>query len=472
MKAISFFGAVFLFLAISFPTSAAVGLLRSYHLGDLDTEASNNVIATTSQDYVGNTFLSFAGGPKYSNDVPIDYPLVNTYSMNFNVGSYGTAPVISNVVDNFGLSAWVKVRSIGGNRAIAYNGDSGSSGWGLYQVNNTFQGLLGGVAVVGSAPVETNVWTHLALVRNQGVATLYVNGVACGTKVEAPNPPAGSWAVGSAPPSLSDQFFDGLIDEVFVFTNQPGAFSTNDLACRSADSRKLSVVSGTNVVISWPVVRSDFNVQFTTNLASGIWTTLSHSTNGNLFTVTNPPSSVGRFYRLIKPAFDPGTPIAPLIRLKTTQVYNGATTEANINPEAFIEMNSEANVYEINASNTLNPRTGTAEGLGFYWLIDYGSGTGFSDAGITGYRRPILKIAQTALPSNTDGAIVTFYLILTNKADPATEVVVFFESLVSNTLLTLTLINECQSGGNFTVCPTCPCKLAVELPATDPNDLP
>jgi len=165
----------------------------------------------------------------------------------------------------------------------------------------------------------TNVWTHLALVRNSGITTLYVNGVACGTNSAAPNAPNGLFALGSSPTALSGEFFDGLIDEVQVFTFTNGAFSTNDLSYRSPDSRKLSVAfGGTNLVVNWPALRSDLQLQYTPNLASGIWTTMTYSTNSNLYAATDVPGDSSRFYRLVKPAFDTNARIVisriPVIR--------------------------------------------------------------------------------------------------------------------------------------------------------------
>ena len=73
----------------------------------------------------------------------------------------------------------------------------------------------GGNATVG-------VWTHLALVRDSGVGTLYINGVASASFLDTPNPPAGRFAVGSDPQILGGETFTGLMDEVRVFTFAPG----------------------------------------------------------------------------------------------------------------------------------------------------------------------------------------------------------------------------------------------------------
>jgi hypothetical protein len=93
---------------------------------------------------------------------------------------------------------------------------------------------------VGSGPVSLNTWTHVALVRDGGVARLYVNGVAAGASA-ANNPatPTGFFGIDAPPQGNSTQVFQGLIDEVRVFTFAPGLFSTNDLLLNALILTKL-----------------------------------------------------------------------------------------------------------------------------------------------------------------------------------------------------------------------------------------
>lgn len=93
--------------------------------------------------------------------------------------------------------------------------------------------LFGGQVIFGSAPATTNVWTHLALVRD-GITTLYVNGVASISSITAPAVPAGSFGVGIPPNSHGTAVFQGSVDEVRMFTFAPGQFSTNDLLINTA----------------------------------------------------------------------------------------------------------------------------------------------------------------------------------------------------------------------------------------------
>ena len=155
-------------------------------------------------------------------------------SINFTNSAYATNAIVSTAQDNFGIECWAKPTAMGGGQVIAYNGGTGgfagSSGWGIIlAANNTYQGLFGGITTIGTSVATANVWTHLALVRNNGTTTLYVNGVAAGTSSGGPLLPQGNFALGAPPQAPTSQFFTGLIDEVRVFTFASGQFSTSDL---------------------------------------------------------------------------------------------------------------------------------------------------------------------------------------------------------------------------------------------------
>lgn len=216
---------------------AAVTTQSLYRLGEADPGAAPSVPGNAStQPSVGSISLSRTGTPTYSGLTPSG--ISSTLSMRFNGSSdrYGGA-VIGTAVDNFGIEAWV--RSDGrttGNAAIAYNGNSGSSGFGLYRIGDSWAGLYGGVQIIGSTvPVGTQ-WTHLALVRAGGVSTLYVNGVARATTPSAPNAPAGGFGIGGNAVLAIDEFFDGQIDEVRYFTFAPGQFQISDLNLSRPDA--------------------------------------------------------------------------------------------------------------------------------------------------------------------------------------------------------------------------------------------
>ena len=472
MKVIRLAAVLAAFLSGISISNAAITVLNSYHLGDLDDGASSGVTAVTSEDYIGTNAISLVGEPVYSTDVPEDYPLPDTYSINFTGTNYGVASVLTNATDDFGIQAWVKVRSTGGNRVIAYNGSDGTNGWGLFLVGDTFQGGFGNVGFIGSAPVQTNVWTHLALVRDAGVATLYVNGIACGTNSAspiAPVSPDGAWTLGASPLSPGGEFFDGLIDEAQVFTF--AAFSTNDLAYRSPDSRKLSAtLTATNLVVTWPAARSDMQLQYATDLASGVWTTMSYITNNSQFAATDAPGDGPRFYRLVKPAYDTNALIAipriPVIRHRTTTGLTTTNVPVLFAGVTTFTMNSDLFDYTFDASALVNPRTGTAEAINYHWTLSYQTVAIFSDAGIHGYHRAMLHMDQFSLAAPMNAGVMTVTLDVSDKVnwDPLRANEAWFATQVTSGL-SLQQYVTCQ--GNSATCTN-----PAALPATDPNDPP
>ncbi len=87
--------------------------------------------------------------------------------------------------------------------------------------------IVGYGDIGGSMPIDTNRWTHLAMVNDNGVTTFYTNGVACGPSdtSHATTASAGNMFIGNPG---SWQGPDGLLDEARVCTFAPGAFSTSD----------------------------------------------------------------------------------------------------------------------------------------------------------------------------------------------------------------------------------------------------
>src|SRR5262249_8312655 len=149
-----------------------------YRFGENDPGAANGMTNTVSTNLLGGV-LTLRSNAVYTSNVATAAAgaVGSTLGMQFTAGRYGTNAIVSTLTNNFGIELWVKPDATNTTQCLAYNGDSGGSGWGLYLIGNQFRGLVGGVAFVGSATATTNVWTHLALVRDNGTNRLYVNGV-------------------------------------------------------------------------------------------------------------------------------------------------------------------------------------------------------------------------------------------------------------------------------------------------------
>jgi hypothetical protein len=203
-------------------------------MGENDPGAAPGVSVTNTVDIAGTNNLRFRGPARYTNDVAAIAAsrTGSSFAINFTNGAYATNAVVSTATDNFGIECWVKPTQTSSNQVIAYNGitgGAGDGGWGLIIDGNNHYGVLfGGVTAFGTNVATANVWTHLALVCDNGNSTLYINGVGSGSVLVSPGVPSGNFALAAVPQSPTN-FFNGLIDEVRVFTFAPGQFSTNDL---------------------------------------------------------------------------------------------------------------------------------------------------------------------------------------------------------------------------------------------------
>ena len=200
-------------------------------MGEADTGDAAGVPAAKASDSVGQNTLTNAGQCFYSGDVAATAAAHTGSSLSVSFsgpGAYARGNLVSIAVDNFGIEAWVKTTSLG-NQIIAYNGNTSLNGWGLMVSGSYWTALFGGLLIYQTQPVTTNVWTHLAVVRASGKATMYVNGIVVATTLTSPVFPSGSFALGADPQNLTNEFLHGQLDEVRVFNFGSGQFTTNDL---------------------------------------------------------------------------------------------------------------------------------------------------------------------------------------------------------------------------------------------------
>jgi len=224
---------VFFFSALAAP--AAVTNVVWYRLGESDAGAASGVIVSGSTtDLLGVRHLTPYSNPRYTNRfaTAVASQVGSSLSVNFNgTSQYLSNAVVSTATNNFGLEVWVKPNATdAGNRTIVYNGHPLVSGWGLIQRAGTeYRASFGTMTAFGPGVAAAGVWAHLALVRDNGTATFYVNGVASGTSVGNPIVPATNFIVAAHPDFAANTWFNGAVDEIRVFTFAPGQFTTNDL---------------------------------------------------------------------------------------------------------------------------------------------------------------------------------------------------------------------------------------------------
>src|SRR5262249_4626842 len=139
-------------------------------------------------DLTGHRNLTSFGSPVYTSDVSTGAAagIGSSLAVLFGgTGQYFSNNLVSGATDNFGIEAWVKPNTVSSTlNLIAYNGNSTSNGWGIYQNRSNYFGVFGGVTSQIGATTPTasrGTWTHVALVRSAGVAGLFINGVLSGS---------------------------------------------------------------------------------------------------------------------------------------------------------------------------------------------------------------------------------------------------------------------------------------------------
>jgi hypothetical protein len=192
--------------------------------------------------------------------------------------------------DNFGIEAWVLPFGNGYNifcceaqqnfTAQIFASGADSTGFYIGVTNNqdgsySFVGAVitdtDGVLGVGDpVPLITNAWTHLAVVRNNGTNTFYLNGVPFGpsnTGVPSTNVPTGTGLQNGMRLGASggDHLaFRGLIDEARAFTFSVGAFSVSDLLYPSPTINQPAIVTQPASAAVWDGGAVPFTIQTTT----------------------------------------------------------------------------------------------------------------------------------------------------------------------------------------------------------------
>lgn len=214
----------------SLPAFSAITVQAYFEMGDNGQGADNR---PTDSSGNGRNFLNVEGsattinlsGGGYDNDAYYAFDGNQGYT---NIGY--TAPL-----DNVGIEVWVRTSNLAQENktlfgtgstltglAIGYEGGQGGTvGW---------FGAAAGVAYVGNlvpASYTAGDWIHLAVVRDGGTSTFYINGTASGTTGAAPNsigadPGIIGWAPGPGG-------FEGDVAQARIFTFNQGEFSTSDL---------------------------------------------------------------------------------------------------------------------------------------------------------------------------------------------------------------------------------------------------
>ena len=143
-------------------------------------------------------------------------------ALNFNNSSQYAhlgAPV-DTITDNLTMEAWVKwTGNTSQLQPIVFNGGADTCGYGLILYSDDHISILLGNVDWGisDSVLHPGVWTHLAMVRNNGNWSLYLDGSSIAMSRltnQTPKTPNTDFYVGAA--NHSNSFFNGAIDEVRI----------------------------------------------------------------------------------------------------------------------------------------------------------------------------------------------------------------------------------------------------------------
>lgn len=247
LRAGAFDALALIVLTLATSARANVTNVAWYRLGENDPgAASGQSVNSATMDFVGANPLRRSGSARYTNDVSLNAGQIgSTLAVFFGGAGFCSNAVVSTARNNFGIEAWVRtLTAANGTYLIAHNGSLAANGWGL-QVQVTNQPLLGlqiiysgelggGIRVGAGTSRSAAAWAHVALVRDNGTSTFYLNGEALsGPSTATPATPAGVFSIAGSP-SAPSTLFPGSVDEVRVFTFAPGQFSAGDLLVNQA----------------------------------------------------------------------------------------------------------------------------------------------------------------------------------------------------------------------------------------------
>lgn len=296
------------------PATPGIRVEAWYRMGDDGQGSGNRPLDSTTNarsftGNVGNATLSPNGGG-YANDA--------YYTFNgTDQGYFGTnydAPE-----NNIGIEVWVRTSDFAQTNHHVFGTGSSQNGINIGYDAGGSRGWFGAVAgqafigAVGTANYTTHEWIHLAVVRDAGVATFYVNGVASGSAANVPfDATAPHFAVnaGGAPGG----YFGGDVAEARIFSFDPGQFQISHLLYPGTTSPYDSWAQSFNG-LSDPGADLDFDGG---SLATGIeWVTGGDPTDGSddveatptFDAITSPTHFLFSFRRSDAAAGDAGTTI-------------------------------------------------------------------------------------------------------------------------------------------------------------------
>ena len=221
------------------PVSGGITTIGYWRCGEDDTPApsgkpgeANAATADSSgkDNKLGRFCHEGKPGPSYT------YPECAAHSrvalgFNSEAGNAFAGTAIPGLTVNWGIQCHTNSTSDGA--TLVSNGDSNAGGFGLLIYNNHYSGVMNGKAILEGSVTPDGKWHHLALVNDNGTLKLFVDGV-LNASINAGGA-AEAWGFLSVGATYNgnigrmENFIDGSIDEIRIFTFAEGKFLESDL---------------------------------------------------------------------------------------------------------------------------------------------------------------------------------------------------------------------------------------------------
>jgi hypothetical protein len=211
--------------------------------------SKNNLTVTATNGAFISTAQSKFGGSSVFFDGTDDYVTAPDNSV-FNFGT-----------DNFTIEMWVNFANVTSTwQAIISRAYGIAGGWRLYKndANNqlVWYSQATPVVLTTASTLSNNTWSHIAVVRNNGVITIYIDGVSRGSAASSTNYNPGSYAIEIGRGVVTSTYpMTGYIDELRItngYARYTGNFtpSTTAFSNTGGDVGKALVVNSTATGVS------------------------------------------------------------------------------------------------------------------------------------------------------------------------------------------------------------------------------
>ncbi|MGL5017096.1 MAG: LamG domain-containing protein [Luteolibacter sp.] len=266
------------------------------------------------QDTVGSAHFTDGNGLGIGTVDPS--PISAKYAVFNGVNDFQFAADFSSTpVDNFAAELWVRVPAVNQTAGLLATGKKDDGNLRFHLENGYWAASYKGIGWIGAnlgvAPSQiatANVWTHLAVIRSEGVSTFYINGVAqAGTVAGTPFHGAnGHLAVFSG----GIQSLGGNLDHIRIFSFNPltdnpvAALTINQLPPAAEIRLNIEIRQpDSRVILTWPAAAGTSAFPQRSSDLRSPWTTITAPASllQGLYEIDLGPAGTAEFFRLAIP---------------------------------------------------------------------------------------------------------------------------------------------------------------------------